>query len=153
VFDGELIAFSEGQPDFVALCDRMLLRSDHRIPIAFVVFDVLGLVATDTMREPYRRRREILEDLILAGPHWSVTPSFSDGAALWKVVENQELEARREATWRCLQARRTRTAQGEEPGLEVRDRTRRDRRPASEVLPNDPPCRRAPNDLSVNLSR
>jgi hypothetical protein len=37
VFDGELIAFSEGQPDFVALCDRMLLRRDFRVPIAYVV--------------------------------------------------------------------------------------------------------------------
>jgi ATP-dependent DNA ligase len=56
VFDGELIAFSEGQPDFVALCDRMLLRSELRISVAFVVFDVLSLEGTKTMREPYWRR-------------------------------------------------------------------------------------------------
>jgi bifunctional non-homologous end joining protein LigD len=92
VFDGELIAFSEGQPDFVALCDRMLLRQERSVPIAFVAFDVLSLEGTDTMREPYRRRRELLEDLELAGPYWSVTPSFSDGEALWTVVEEQELE-------------------------------------------------------------
>jgi bifunctional non-homologous end joining protein LigD len=92
VFDGELLAFSEGQPDFVALCDRMLLRQDVGIPIAFVAFDVLSLEGTSTMREPYRKRRELLENLELAGPHWSFTPSFADGAALWKVVEEQELE-------------------------------------------------------------
>jgi hypothetical protein len=32
VFDGELIAFENGQPDFGALTDRMLLRWDPRIP-------------------------------------------------------------------------------------------------------------------------
>ena len=42
VSDGELIAFTDGQPDFVALCDRMLLRQDRGIPIAFVAFDVLS---------------------------------------------------------------------------------------------------------------
>jgi bifunctional non-homologous end joining protein LigD len=51
-FDGELIAFSEGKPDFVALGDRMLLRSESRIPIAFVAFDVLSLEGANTMREP-----------------------------------------------------------------------------------------------------
>jgi bifunctional non-homologous end joining protein LigD len=91
VFDGELIAFSEGQPDFFALCDRMLLRQERSIPIAFVAFDVLSLEGTNTMREPYTKRRELLENLELAGPHWSFTPSFSDGEALWHVVEHQEL--------------------------------------------------------------
>jgi bifunctional non-homologous end joining protein LigD len=92
VFDGELIAFSEGQPDFVALCDRMLLHSDGRIPIAFVAFDVLSLEGTNTMCEPYWKRREILESLVLVGSHWITTPSFSDGEALWTVVEDQDLE-------------------------------------------------------------
>jgi bifunctional non-homologous end joining protein LigD len=92
VFDGELIAFSDGKPDFVALCDRMLLREERGVPIAFVAFDVLRLEGTNTMREPYRKRRELLENLELAGPHWSFTPSFSDGEALWTVVEEQELE-------------------------------------------------------------
>jgi ATP-dependent DNA ligase len=33
------------------------------IPIAIVAFDVLSLDGTSTMREPYRKRREILESL------------------------------------------------------------------------------------------
>jgi ATP-dependent DNA ligase len=35
---------------------------------------------------------EILESLDLAGPHWITTPAFTDGAALWTVVEAQSLE-------------------------------------------------------------
>jgi bifunctional non-homologous end joining protein LigD len=92
VFDGELIAFSEGQPDFVALCDRMLLHRDLKTPVAFVAFDVLSLEGTNVMREPYWKRREILESLELVGSHWITTPSFNDGDALWTVVEEQDLE-------------------------------------------------------------
>src|SRR5688500_17917295 len=50
VFDGELVAFTDGQPDFLALTDRMLLTRDLAIPIAFVVFDVLSLDGKETMR-------------------------------------------------------------------------------------------------------
>jgi ATP-dependent DNA ligase len=38
------------------------------------------------MREPYWRRREILDSLELAGPCWSMVPAFDDGAVLWHVV-------------------------------------------------------------------
>jgi ATP-dependent DNA ligase len=51
VFDGELVAFEDGQLDFVALTDRILLRSGDA-PIAFIVFDVLYLDGSSTMREP-----------------------------------------------------------------------------------------------------
>ena len=92
VFDGELIAFADGHPDFVALTDRMLLTRDASIPIAFVAFDVLSLDGENTMSKPYWQRREILESLNLAGSHWCVAPSFEDAAALWAVVERDELE-------------------------------------------------------------
>jgi bifunctional non-homologous end joining protein LigD len=91
VFDGELIAFSDGQRDVVAFA-RDASPQQPPNPIAYVAFDVLSLEGTNAMREPYWNRREILESLNRAGPHWIVTPSFIDGAALWKVVEEQELE-------------------------------------------------------------
>jgi bifunctional non-homologous end joining protein LigD len=90
-FDGELIAFADGQPDFVALIDRMLLACGDA-PIALAVFDVLSLEGTSTMREPYWRRRAILDSLELAGPCWSTVPAFDDGAALWQVVCAQQME-------------------------------------------------------------
>jgi hypothetical protein len=54
---------------------------------------------TNTMREPYRKRRELLEDLELAGPHWSFPPSFSDGEALaaGRVDQTAELAPRDDA--------------------------------------------------------
>jgi ATP dependent DNA ligase-like protein len=92
VFDGELIAFADGQPDFIALTDRMLLTKDPSIPVAFVAFDVLSLDGENVVRRPYRERRQLLESLKLAGPHWCTAPSFEDGHALWAVVERDELE-------------------------------------------------------------
>jgi bifunctional non-homologous end joining protein LigD len=91
VFDGELVAFEDGQVDFVALTDRILLRSGDA-PVAFIVFDVLYLDGSSTMREPYWKRRAILESLGLAGPHWATTPSFDDADALWRVVLRDGLE-------------------------------------------------------------
>jgi bifunctional non-homologous end joining protein LigD len=92
IFDGELIAFSDGQPDFVALTDRILLTRDRSIPIAFVAFDVLSLDGENVMHWPYSQRRELLESLELAGPRWCTAPSFAEGHALWSVVELDELE-------------------------------------------------------------
>jgi bifunctional non-homologous end joining protein LigD len=93
IFDGELIAFdAAGQPDFLALTDRMLLTRDQSIPVAFVAFDVLSLDGEHLMAKPYWQRRQILESLNLAGSHWCTAPSFDDGSALWAVVERDELE-------------------------------------------------------------
>jgi ATP-dependent DNA ligase len=87
----DIVAFEAGQVDFVALTDRVLLGCGSA-PIAFVAFDVLSLEGASTMRLPYYRRREILESLELAGPHWATTPAFEDGAALWRIVVRDELE-------------------------------------------------------------
>jgi ATP-dependent DNA ligase len=57
VFDGELIAFSDGEPDFVALTDRMLLTRNRSIPVAFVAFDVLSLDGENVVHQPYSPRR------------------------------------------------------------------------------------------------
>jgi bifunctional non-homologous end joining protein LigD len=92
IFDGELIAFTDGETDFLALTDRMLLTRDRSIPIAFVAFDVLSLEGENLMQRPYSQRRELLESLELAGPHWCIAPSFANGQALWAVVERDELE-------------------------------------------------------------
>ena len=92
MFDGELIAFSADKPDFVRALRPDAAPTERSVPIAFVAFEGLSLEGTNTMREPYTKRRELLENLELAGPHWSFTPSFADREALWAVVEQKELE-------------------------------------------------------------
>jgi bifunctional non-homologous end joining protein LigD len=115
----------------------MLLRQERGVPIAFVAFDVLSLKGTNTMREPYTKRRELLENLELAGPHWSFTPSFTDGEALWAVVEEQELEGLvakplggtykpGERGWLKVRTRRTGSTRSNERGWSNGERSQED---------------------------
>ena len=60
IFDGELVAFNnEGLPDFPTVC-RRILQGDRTIRLTYVAFDVLEFDDEDTMRLPYRERRELL---------------------------------------------------------------------------------------------
>jgi bifunctional non-homologous end joining protein LigD len=53
-----------------------IARLAREVPILYVLFDVLYLDGRSLTREPYERRRELLEELTLAGPNWQVTPSY-----------------------------------------------------------------------------
>jgi bifunctional non-homologous end joining protein LigD len=88
VLDGELVAFDEdGRPSFSLLQQRIHQTSEAVVrnrmkthPVTYVIFDLLYLDRRDLMAEPYRRRRELLDELELAGPSWQ-TPAYSTGAA------------------------------------------------------------------------
>lgn len=89
VLDGEVVVLrDDGSADFGALAPRMHVRSPERArelartaPVTYVVFDVLSLDGTPTVRLPYTRRRELLESLDLGGRHWQVPPAFTGGGA------------------------------------------------------------------------
>ena len=97
VLDGELVAFDEdGKPSFERLQQRIhntdanvVKRRMKSHPVVYVVFDLLHLDGEDLTREPYSRRRELLEGLELAGESWQ-TPGHSVGHA------KELLEASRE---------------------------------------------------------
>ncbi len=84
VLDGELVAFdADGRPSFALLQQRIHQTSEAVVrermkthPVTYVIFDLLYLDGFDLMAEPYRRRRELLEKLELAGPSWQ-TPAYS----------------------------------------------------------------------------
>lgn len=88
VLDGELVAFdSEGRPSFSRLQQRIHQTTESVVrkrmkthPVTYVIFDLLYLDGEELMAEPYRRRRELLEELELAGPCWQ-TPAYSTGHA------------------------------------------------------------------------
>jgi bifunctional non-homologous end joining protein LigD len=91
VFDGELVAFGrDGLASFDRLCRRMLQR-DWMVPVSLVLFDLLELDGEPTLRQPYPRRRELLEGLAFAA-RVQVCPRFDDGAALWASVVANRLE-------------------------------------------------------------
>lgn len=102
--DGELVAFDEaGRPSFRALQRRMHLNRDtdirrelQRTPVSYLIFDLLHLDGRSLLETPYVERRELLESLALAGPHWAVPPSFvgdqRQGLAVQAASREQGLE-------------------------------------------------------------
>ncbi|OZC56600.1 hypothetical protein CH267_10520 [Rhodococcus sp. 06-621-2] len=99
--DGELVALNaSGQPDFGLLQRRMhvarpsaaLLRST---PVAYFVFDVLGVDGESVRHLPYLERRRILDSLALAdGTRVQVPPNMTgiDGAALMAIAAEHGIE-------------------------------------------------------------
>jgi ATP-dependent DNA ligase len=77
-------------PSFQRICGRILQR-DESISVALVIFDVLEHNGETTIQFPYRRRRELLESLDFAGG-CQLCPRFDDGAALWQVIRQHQLE-------------------------------------------------------------
>jgi bifunctional non-homologous end joining protein LigD len=84
VFDGELVTFDpDGRPSFGRLQERMHIadvsvarRLAERVPVVYLVFDVLHLRGASTLRTPYVQRRALLEEVGIQAPSWRVPPSF-----------------------------------------------------------------------------
>ncbi len=102
VLDGEVVAFGGGTwPSFEALAQRMHVSSPARaarlareVPVSFLAFDLLGLDGQLLLDAPYRRRRELLDELGLAGRHWQTPPAFTsqEGGDLLAVSRQHGLE-------------------------------------------------------------
>ncbi|MFL6124273.1 non-homologous end-joining DNA ligase [Actinophytocola sp.] len=86
VLDGELVVLNEaGQPEFGLMQERRgryqqgLSVADW--PVRFLVFDLLLLGDTRLLDEPYERRRELLEGVVLPDPERiAVVPAFTHPA-------------------------------------------------------------------------
>ena len=89
ILDGEVVILGpDGRPSFQALGARIHVRSIEKArelaratPVTYIVFDVLEIGGTSTLSLPLHRRRELLEGLELAGPHWQVSPAMVGGGA------------------------------------------------------------------------
>jgi bifunctional non-homologous end joining protein LigD len=89
VLDGELVTFDDaGRPSFGRLQERMHVadvsaarRLAERVPVVYLVFDVLHLRGASTLRTPYVQRRALLEELGVEGTTWRVPPSFAGSGA------------------------------------------------------------------------
>jgi bifunctional non-homologous end joining protein LigD len=102
VLDGEIVALGAGTvPSFESLQLRMnvssaaqALRMAAQAPVTYLAFDLLWLDGQLLLEAPYRRRRALLEELALAGPHWQTPPSFTGeaGADVQQVSVLQGLE-------------------------------------------------------------
>lgn len=89
LLDGEVVAFENGRPSFAQLQQRMHVTSaaqaarlSHRVPVCYLIFDVLHAAGHRLLDVPYSQRRQLLEglDLGLGGGSWQVPPSFTGEA-------------------------------------------------------------------------
>ncbi|WP_246274129.1 non-homologous end-joining DNA ligase [Phytohabitans houttuyneae] len=100
VLDGEIVALDEsGAPSFARLQQRMHVREPapallRRVPIKLYVFDLLHLGRRSTVKQPYQRRRELLDglglqdDLVRTPPYWA----GDSGTDLMAAAADQGLE-------------------------------------------------------------
>ncbi|MER6947063.1 non-homologous end-joining DNA ligase [Nonomuraea sp. NPDC000554] len=88
VLDGEIVAWDEqGRPSFGALQPRMHQRNPAQVaelarstPVTYLVFDILHVDDTPSVRRPYTERRELLKSLVMPGYRWEVPVEFDDHA-------------------------------------------------------------------------
>jgi len=100
LLDGEVIALNErGVPDFRVLQHRMHVRNRRevarlveKVPVTFMVFDLLRLDGTDLSARPLEERRALLEGLGLAETRWQVPAAYDDGPMLLDATRAQGLE-------------------------------------------------------------
>jgi bifunctional non-homologous end joining protein LigD len=78
VFDGELVGFRDDRPHFDATRERLLFKR-RKVPIVYVIFDVLALEGESTHQMPYRERRALLNVLPATGPWWLVRAGALQG--------------------------------------------------------------------------
>jgi ATP dependent DNA ligase domain len=60
LFDGELVAWRDGEPFFPLVCRRVLM-GDRSVAFTYIVFDVLAIDSEDVTGEPFCERRRRLE--------------------------------------------------------------------------------------------
>jgi bifunctional non-homologous end joining protein LigD len=83
LLDGEIVAFTDGRPDFEALQPRMhvssadaAFRLSSTIPVSYLAFDALHVDGVGLTSLSYRERRKTLNTIISNGPRWLAPPNF-----------------------------------------------------------------------------
>ncbi|HEX6222667.1 MAG TPA: non-homologous end-joining DNA ligase [Acidimicrobiia bacterium] len=100
MLDGEIVAFDDGVPSFQRLQQRMHLRDERRIeqmaqriPVVYMVFDILFLDGDDLSGRPLEERRRALEEVIIPDDRIQLSPATpGDGVALFEAAAAQGLE-------------------------------------------------------------
>lgn len=100
ILDGELVAFTDGKPDFYAVQKRSLMTDAFRIgfaakrnPVQFVAFDMLYAGKTQITDEPLMRRKELLHETVTEGSNFSISRYIvGAGVAFFRLTKERGLE-------------------------------------------------------------
>ncbi|MDR7585808.1 MAG: non-homologous end-joining DNA ligase [Armatimonadota bacterium] len=129
VLDGEIIALDpQGRPSFQRLQQRLNLQrpedvaeARRRVPVVYVVFDVLYYHGHALLARPLRERRQVLQAVLPPGPVlWRSEAFPGEGVAFYRAAQAQGLEGimgkrldspyepgRRSGAWVKIKVRRT----------------------------------------------
>lgn len=99
LLDGEVVLLDKGVPSFAALGDRMHSVVEERTaqarPVTFIAFDVLRLYGVSLLDRTLDERRATMERLNLAGivgEHLALSPTYTDGQALFDATAQRGIE-------------------------------------------------------------
>src|SRR5688500_5543195 len=101
VLDGEICVLDEtDRPSFPLLQKRMKVtnrliaeRLSRELPVHFFVFDLLYLGRKWITDQPWTKRRAMLGELTVKGPHWEISRAvIGEGKAVLKTAEQFMLE-------------------------------------------------------------
>ncbi len=100
VLDGELVALTDGKPDFYALQKRSLMSDKFRIqlaakknPVQFAAYDILYYDGKDLTDKPLMERKEILQEKVKEGNGLSISRYIEEkGIAFFELAKAQDLE-------------------------------------------------------------
>ena len=99
ILDGEIIALEGGKPSFHRVMSRdgirkreELAKARQRIPVTYLIFDVLYLNGGWVIEDPLIRRQELLREIIRPRHDLQLVEDFKDGAALFEAVRAAGME-------------------------------------------------------------
>jgi bifunctional non-homologous end joining protein LigD len=98
VLDGVVVALdAAGRISREALAPRLASaetaaarRAAARVPVQYMIFDLLWLDGESIVDLPYAERRELLDGLALAGPYWQVPPYFPGGGRFAREASREQ---------------------------------------------------------------
>lgn len=100
VLDGEAVVISQGKPNFHKVMERAMAGTDRsirgmvkRIPVIYVVFDILYCDGKWLLELPLVERKQLLTELITTGPNLELSnPLEGNGINIFEAVCANELE-------------------------------------------------------------
>jgi len=99
VLDGEVIALAGGKPSFARVIQRDFCRREpviralqRQIPCTYCLFDLLYLDGADLTGRSIEERQRLLAEIVEAAPPLYLNENFQEGEALYREIEQAELE-------------------------------------------------------------
>lgn len=102
VLDGEIVAYTEGQPLLFAELQKRLGRKNvskemiDKVPISFIVYDVLEYKGEDIRSWPLSRRRELFKELAFTSSKFVISEEVEGES--WDKILQLRLTARERST-------------------------------------------------------